>query len=144
MALMRFEPFRDLLQLQEQMHHAFNQRAREEALSTAYFPAVDVFEDQDGVALAVEIPGVEAKDVDLRIENNLLTVSGERKLEREDKKEHYLRVERSYGQFSRTFTLPPTVNTEKVKAEFKNGVLKVFLPRKEETRPRQIKVNVES
>ena len=96
-----------------------------------------------GITLTAELPGLAVEDIDLRVENDTLTLKGERKLEREDKREGYRRVERSYGSFSRTFSLPDTVDTERIKAESKNGVLKVFLPRREETKPRQIQVKIE-
>ncbi len=103
-------------------------------------PLVDVFEDADGITLKVELPEVEAKDVDIQIEGNQLTVKGERKLEQEDKREGYHRIERTYGTFARTFTLPATVDAEHITAESKDGVLRVFLPKKAETKPRQIKI----
>jgi len=101
-----------------------------------------VFEDAEGITLKAELPEVDAKDVEIQVEGNTLTLKGERKLEREDKREGYHRIERTYGAFNRTFTLPTTVDSEHITAESKDGVLRVFLPRKPETKPRQIKVAV--
>ena len=107
-------------------------------------PAVDVFEDADGIMLKLELPEVEAKDVDIQVEGNTLTVKGERKLEREEKRENYHRIERTYGTFARTFTLPTTVDAEHITAESKDGVLRLVLPKKAETKPRQIKIAASS
>ncbi len=149
MALARWEPFREISRMQDELNRFFDDRlwrmrdSNKEELGAAFMPAVDVYEDQDGLVLSVEVPGMEPKDVDLRIENGVLTLRGERKLEREDRKENYLRVERSYGTFARSFSLPPTVDAERVKADYKNGVLRVQLPKREEAKPRSIKVKVE-
>lgn len=149
MALARWEPFREISRMQDELNRFFDDRlwrirdTSNEELGAAFTPAVNVYEDQEGLELTAEVPGLEPKDVDLRIENGVLTIRGERKLEREDRKENYLRVERSYGTFLRSFTLPPTVDTERVKAEYKNGVLRVQLPKREEAKPRSIKVKVE-
>jgi HSP20 family protein len=147
--LTRFEPFRDLSTLQERMNRLFresyNEAGRDESLSTSSFaPAVDVYEDEHTVTLKIEVPGIDEKDIDVRIENNLLTVHGERKIEKEEKEENYRRVERQYGSFTRTFTLPTTVDSENVSASYDKGVLKVALPKKAEAKPKQIKVNIGS
>ncbi len=149
MALARWEPFREISRMQDEVNRFFDERgwrfrdSSNEELGSAFMPAVNVYEDPEGLELTAEVPGLEPKDVDLRIENGVMTLRGERKLEREDHKENYLRVERSYGTFMRSFTLPPTVDGEKVKAEYKNGVLRVQLPKREEAKPRAIKVKVE-
>ena len=141
MAIVRNDPFRDLFNLQDQLFRNF--REREEApLSATWSPLVDVFEDNDGITLKVELPEVDPKDVDIQLEGNTLTLKGERKLENEEKRDGYHRIERTYGAFSRSFTLPNTVDAEHVTAESKDGVLRVFLPKKAETKPRQIKVGV--
>lgn len=115
----------------------------EESLLTGkWTPRVDVFEDKNEIALEADLPGVKPEDFKLSIENYKLTLSGERKFEREEKQSDWQRVERGYGSFTRTFTLPTTVNVEGVKAEFKHGVLRVTLPKREETKPRQIQVEV--
>ena len=116
---------------------------QDESLTTSSFaPAVDVYEDEHNVTLKIEVPGIDEKDIDVRLENNTLTVHGERKIEKEEKEENYRRVERQYGSFTRTFTLPTTVDSEKVSATYDKGVLKIALPKKAEAKPKQIKVNV--
>ncbi len=144
--LTRWEPFREFSTLQDRMNRLFREtqgNSQEEPLTSSSFaPAVDVYEDEHNVTLKIEVPGIEEKDIDVRIENNTLTVHGERKIEKEEKEENYRRVERQYGSFTRTFNLPPTVDAEKVQADYDKGVLKVTLPKKAEAKPKQIKVNV--
>jgi len=145
----RWDPFREFVTLQSRMNRLFNDslgsEGREEALTTTTFaPAVDVYEDEHNVTLKVEVPGIDEKDIDVRIENNTLTVHGERKFEKEEKEENYRRVERQYGSFTRTFTLPQTVDQESVQANYDKGVLKIQLAKKAEAKPKQIKVNVGS
>src|SRR6202050_2220433 len=145
--LTRWEPFREVATLQDRMNRlfrdSFNQSGGDEALTSSTFaPAVDVYEDEHNVTLKIEVPGIDEKDIDVRIENNTLTVHGERKIEKEEKEENYRRVERQYGSFTRTFTLPTTVDSEKVSANYDKGVLKIALPKKAEAKPKQIKVNV--
>lgn len=148
MALARWEPLREIARLQDDFNRFFDNRAwrwrsaNEEELSAHFVPAVDIYEDNDKLALSVELPGMAAKDVDVRIENGVLTIKGERKIEKEDKKENYIRVERTYGTFTRSFNLPNTVDSEKVKADFKDGLLEVSIPKKEETKPRTIQIKV--
>jgi HSP20 family protein len=147
--LTRFEPFREFSTLQDRISRVFRESyapaGQDEPLTTSSFaPAVDVYEDEHNVALKIEVPGIDEKDIDVRIENNTLTVHGERNIEKEEKEENYRRVERQYGSFTRTFTLPPTVDSEKVSANYDKGVLKITLPKKAEAKPKQIKVNVGS
>jgi HSP20 family protein len=148
--LTRWEPFREFSTLQDRMNRLFRDsytgEGRDESLTTSSFaPAVDVYEDEHKVTLKIEVPGIDEKEIDVRVENNTLTVHGERKIEKEEKKEeNYRRVERQYGSFTRTFTLPTTVDSEKVSATYDKGVLKVNLPKKAEAKPKQIKVNVGS
>jgi HSP20 family protein len=145
--LTRWEPFREFSTLQDRMNRLFREsfEGQEQSLSTSSFaPAVDVYEDEHNVALKIEVPGIDEKDIDIRIENNVLTVHGERKIEKEEKEENFRRVERQYGSFTRTFTLPNTVDTENVQANYDKGVLKINLPKKAEAKPKQIKVNVSS
>jgi len=119
--------------------------AREEALTTSTFaPPVDVYEDEHNITLKIEVPGIDVKDIDVRIENNTLTVHGERKFEKEEKEENFRRVERQYGSFTRSFTLPNTVDAEQVQAHYEQGILKVQLAKKAEAKPKQVKVNVGS
>jgi HSP20 family protein len=103
---------------------------------------VDIYEHDGNIVLKAELPGIDPKDVDVRVENNVLTLRGERKLESEIKRDDYHRVERAYGKFSRSFTLPNVVDTEKIKADFKDGVLQVSLPQREEAKPKQISISV--
>jgi HSP20 family protein len=145
--LTRFEPFREFATLQDRINRVFRESYRpegqDETLTTSSFaPAVDVYEDEHSVTLKIEVPGIDEKDIDVRIENNTLTVHGERKIEKEEKEENYRRVERQYGSFTRTFNLPTTVDSEKVSANYDKGVLKIALPKKAEAKPKQIKVNV--
>ena len=145
----RWDPFREFSTLQGRMNRlfrdSFGPEGREEALTTTGFaPAADVYEDEHGITLKVEVPGVDEEDIDVRIENNTLTVHGERKFEKEEKEENYLRVERSYGSFTRSFTLPNTVDTADVGADYDKGVLKIKLAKRAEAKPKQIKVNVGS
>src|ERR1700737_4680629 len=115
----------------------------DDSLTTSSFaPAVDVYEDEHKITLKIEVPGIDEKDIDVRVENNTLTVHGERKFEKEEKEENYRRVERQYGSFTRTFTLPSTVDHENVQADYDKGVLKIKLAKKAEAKPKQIKVNV--
>src|SRR5579863_9346722 len=145
--LTRWEPFREFATLQDRINRAFRESysgaAHDESLTTSTFaPAVDVYEDEHQVTLKIEVPGVDEKDIDVQIENNVLTVHGERKFEKEEKEENFRRVERQYGSFTRTFTLPTTVDAENVQASYDKGVLKIALPKKAEAKPKQIKVNV--
>ncbi len=146
--LTRWEPFREFSTLQDRMNRLFRESysgGQDESLTTSTFaPAVDVYEDEHKVTLKIEVPGIDEKDIDVHLENNTLTVHGERKIEKEEKEENYRRVERQYGSFTRTFTLPQTVDSEHVSANYDKGVLKVSLPKKAEAKPKQIKVNVGS
>ena len=146
--LTRWDPFREFSTLQDRMNRLVRDsfgEGREEALTTTSFaPPVDVYEDEHNVTLKIEVPGIDEKDIDVRIENHTLTVHGERKFEKEEKEENYRRVERQYGSFTRTFTLPTTVDAEQVTADYDKGVLKIKLAKKAEAKPKQIKVNVGS
>ena len=135
--LTRWEPFRDLGRLQDEMSRLF--RAGE---SVGWTPACDVYEDEEAVALRFELAGVDPRKVDIRFENGVLTLRGERKLEREDKRDNYHRIELSYGTFTRSFSLPGTIDAEKIKAESKTGILTVYLPKKPEAKPKSIQVKV--
>src|SRR5579859_4623341 len=148
--LTRFEPFREFATLQDRINRVFRDSysggaSQDDSLTTSSFaPAVDVYEDEHKVSLKIEVPGIDEKDIDVRVENNTLTVQGERKIEKEEKEENYRRVERQYGSFTRTFSLPHTADTEKVSARYDKGVLKIELPKKAEAKPKQIKVNIGS
>jgi HSP20 family protein len=147
--LTRWDPFREFVTLQNRMnrlfHDSYGSEGRDEALTTTSFaPPVDVYEDEHNVTLKIEAPGIDEKEIDVRIENNTLTVHGERKFEKEEKEENYRRVERQYGSFTRTFTLPQTVDQDSVQADYEKGVLKVKLAKKAEAKPKQIKIGVGS
>ena len=144
--LTRWEPFREFSTLQDRMNRLFREtqvNSQDESLTSSSFaPAVDVYEDEHNVTLKIEVPGIDEKDIDVRIENNTMTVHGERKFEQEEKEENYRRVERHYGSFTRTFNSPQTVDQENVQADYDKGVLKIKLSKKAEAKPKQIKVNV--
>ena len=144
--LTRWDPFRELSALQNRMSRLFEQqygRDREESLTAgAFVPPVDIYEDEHSIQLKLEVPGIEQKDLDVKVENNVLTVSGERKFEKEEKEENFRRVERRYGSFTRSFTLTNTVNPEDESADYNDGVLKIRLGKRAEAKPKQIKVNI--
>jgi HSP20 family protein len=144
MILQKWDPIREFERVHEDLDRMLRNQWPQryaDAESTCTF-AVDIHEDADAVRLRAELPGVKASDVDVRVEDNVLTVKGDKKLEKEEKKGSYLRVERTYGHFSRSFTLPPYVDAEKIGAAYQDGVLILTLPKKPETRPRQIEVKV--
>lgn len=141
----RWDPFRNIATLQEQVNRLFEDsffrsRADESSLA-AWTPAVDIYEDGNQMVIKADLPEVNEKDIEVRLENNLLSIRGERKFEKKVSEENYLRVERAYGSFSRSFSLPSTVDAEHINAEYRNGVLTVTLPKREESKPRQIKVS---
>jgi HSP20 family protein len=147
MAIVRWEPFRDLLASQREFDRLFRDfftpSPGEGELSTrTWAPAVDIYETADSIVLKAELPGVDPKDVDVRIEENRLYLKGERRFEKEVKEENYHRVERSYGSFARSFALPNSIAADKVTAEYKDGVLSLTLPKREEAKPKAIKVEV--
>jgi len=145
--LTRWEPFRGATALQDQVNRLFGdvfERAGEESSLTAWAPSVDIYETEHELVVKADLPEVDPKDLDIRVENNILTIRGERKFEKKVSEENYLRVERAYGSFARSFTLANTVNSEAIKADYQNGVLTLSIPKKEEAKPKQIKVNVGS
>ena len=148
MTLVRFDPFRELSTMQDRINRIFGDaytRRYDDDLTQRgdWFPAVDIYENSNQeIVLKAELPGLKREDIDLRVENNTLTLRGERKHDTEIKQEQYHRVERSYGAFSRSFSLPTRIDTEHVRAEFKDGVLSITLPVKAEAKPRQIEVAV--
>src|SRR5208282_3435874 len=147
MAIVRFEPFRDLLTSQREyvrlLKEAFSPMSGETEVSTrSWAPPVDIYETEDAIVLKAELPGVDPKDVEVRVEDNNLYLKGERKFEKEVKEQNYHRVERSYGSFARSFSLPNSISTDKVKAEFKDGLLTLTMPKREEAKPKTIKIDV--
>lgn len=147
MAITRFDPFRDLAVLQDRMNRLFNDnygnRQEDHMLNRGtWVPPVDIYEADGQLVLKAELPDMKREDIDVTVENSTLTVRGERKLDEEIKQESFHRVERAYGAFVRTFSLPPTVDAGRIGAEYKNGVLTVKLPFREEAKPRTIDVHV--
>jgi HSP20 family protein len=141
----RFEPFRDLFNWQGQVNRLFQDfgRGSDELLTTGTFvPPVDVYEDEHSISLKLEAPGISEKELDIQLENNTLTIRGERKFDKEEKEENFHRIERRYGAFARSFTLPNTVDAENVDAQYENGVLRIKLAKRAEAKPKQIKVTV--
>lgn len=146
MAITRWDPFREVVSLQNRVNSLFREmnEADNPLTAASFVPAVDIYEDAKKVVLKLEVPGMDEKDLDIRVENNTLTVRGERKFEKDEKEENFHRIERRYGTFYRAFTLPPTVQTENVVASYNNGILKLELAKKPEAQPKQIKVNLGS
>jgi HSP20 family protein len=141
----RWEPQRGLTTLQDQINHLFSNsfdRTSEEGSLSAWAPAVDIYETEHELVVKADLPDIDPKDLDIRVENNILTIRGERKFEKQVNEDKYLRVERSYGSFARSFTLANTVDAEAIKADYQNGVLTLTIPKREEAKPKQIKVNV--
>ena len=148
MAVIRWTPFRELTTMQERMNKLFEDVMKaphrsDEGLSTPnWAPAVDIYETDKEIVMKAELPEMQEKDIEIKVEDNILILSGERRMEKEVKEENYHRIERAYGSFNRSFTLPRTVDRENIKASYKDGVLKVLLPKKEEVKPKQIKIDV--
>ena len=144
MYIAKYDPFREVRTLQDEVNRLFSSAIRSENgenMTTGnWFPKVDIWEDNDRLVLEAELPGMKAEDFELSFENNTLTLKGERNFESKTDKGNYHRVERSYGSFTRSFTLPPTVTAEGAKAEFDNGILHLTLPKREETKARKIEV----
>lgn len=143
--LNRWEPFRGPATLHEQINRAFGdvlRRSGEESNLTSWAPAVDIFETEHELVVKADLPDVNPNELDIRVENNILTIRGERKFEKTVNESNYLRVERSYGTFARSFSLSNTVKSEAIKADYQNGVLKLSIPKREEAKAKQIKVNV--
>lgn len=145
MDLIQWRPFREISRLRREMDRLWDEyfgpgRRAFEPLEEAWTPAVDVSETADKITVKAEVPGLEAKDIDISIVGDTLTIKGEKKSEREEKGENYHLVERAYGSFSRSLKLPASVNVDKVEATYKNGVLTVVCPKKEEVKPKAIEI----
>ena len=145
MAIVRWDPFRDLNMLQDRMNRLFDDAGRpwrtdEPAATTSWSPSVDIFETECEIVVKAELPGMDRKDIQLNLENNVLSLRGERKFQKETKDDNYHRIERSYGVFSRAFSIPATVDEERIRADYKDGVLKIVLPKKDQAKPKQIKI----
>lgn len=144
--LVTFDPFRDMFDLQRSINQLFDNRqpsSGENTALNAWAPAVDIYEDENAFLIKLELPEVSREDVKVNLDNDTLSITGQRRFENEDKRDGYHRVERRYGQFYRSFTLPPNVNAQSINAQFKDGMLRLTLPKKEEARPKQIEVNIE-
>jgi HSP20 family protein len=150
MTITRWETYRDVLALQNRMNSLFQDFSRansgesEQVATAGFVPPVDIYEDEHKLVLKLEIPGVRQEDLDVRMENNTLSIKGERGFESEGKEENFHRVERRYGSFYRAFTVPNTIDANSIKAEYDAGVLRLELPKRPESKPKQIKVNVSS
>ncbi|AEP11295.1 Hsp20/alpha crystallin family protein [Chloracidobacterium thermophilum] len=150
MTLQRFDPFRDIMNLRNQMDALFNEigmgllprTAGQTEAAATWSPAVDIYETDKEIVLKAELPDIKQEDIRVSVDNNRLSITGERKFESEVKRENYHRIERSYGTFARTFTLPPTVDQDNIRAEYKQGVLTVSLPKREVAQGRNIAIQV--
>jgi len=145
MAIIRWDPFRDIVTLREKMNRLFEDAVtargeEKDMISSTWTPSVDIYETENEIVLTAEVPGVDEKDIDIKIENNTLSIQGERKFEKETKEENYHRIERSYGSFFRSFTIPHNVDQDKIEAEHEGGVLRVVMPKKPEAKPKKVKV----
>lgn len=146
MAITRWDPFRDLSILQERMNRVFEDAAvrgwksDEPSATTSWSPAVDIYETDSEIMVQAELPGIDRKDIALQLENNVLTLKGDRRFEKETNQENYHRIERSYGGFSRAFTIPTIVDEDKIRADYRDGILKIALPKKEQVKAKQIKI----
>ncbi len=143
--MVRWDPFTEMDSLQRSINRLFDdagstRKQRGESADAVWAPPVNTFEDKDAFLLSLDLPGLTQNDIKINLDNNTLTISGSRKLEHEGKKENYQRIECVFGTFGRSFTLPATVAAEKIEANMENGVLKVRLPKREESKPRQIEI----
>lgn len=147
MAIKRWDPMKDLLQMQERMTRLFDEffprfgRTEVEPFG-GWIPPVDIYETPEKVVIEAEVPGVEKDNIKIEYSNGVLTIKGERKLEKEVKEEDYHRLERAYGSFQRSFSIPSTIDPDKINATYKNGVLKIELPKQEKAKPKEIKIEV--
>ena len=144
MNLVTYDPFRELRGLQDDINRAFsssfNRSGDNELMRGAWSPNVDIYENKEQIVLEAELPGMNREDFDLSVENNVITLRGERQFEKKEEQDNFHRVERSYGSFTRSFTLPPTVASDSADAEFENGVLRLTLAKREEAKPRRIEI----
>jgi HSP20 family protein len=144
----RWDPLRGLTSLQGQVNRLFEDTAQQGRTSqgdlATWAPPADIYETENELVTKLDLPGIQEKEIDIRVENNILTIRGERKFEKEVNEDNYLRVERAYGTFTRSFSLPNTVKVEGIHAGFQNGVLTLRMPKREESKPKQIKISVSS
>lgn len=145
MAIIRWDPFRDIITLREKMNRLFEDAVtargeEKDMISSTWTPSVDIFETENALILTAEVPGIDENNIEIKIEDNTLSLKGDRIFEKETSEENYHRIERSYGSFYRSFTLPRNVDQEKIKAEHDNGVLRITMPKKPESKPKTVKV----
>ncbi|MBF0158287.1 MAG: Hsp20/alpha crystallin family protein [Magnetococcales bacterium] len=143
MAMVSYDPFHTINTLHREINRLFDRGMVEDGMMSQWPLRVDIREDNDRITIHADIPGMEQKDIQVNVENGRLTISGERQFKDEAKRDHYHRIERAYGQFSRTFQLPNTTSPDQIQASYRNGVLEIVLPKREEMKPRAITVNVE-
>jgi HSP20 family protein len=147
MAVVKWDPFRDLISIQDRMNRLFEQtlsrsRGEEGITAATWTPAVDIYETVDTIVMKAELPGLTREDIDIQIEDNTLILRGERRFAKDVQQENYLRIERAYGSFHRTFTLPATIQREEIRAVFRDGVLELILPKTEGAKPKRISIEV--
>ncbi len=147
MAVVKWDPFRDLLSIQDRMNKLFEQtlsrsRGEEGISASTWAPAVDIYETPESVVMKAELPGLGREDIEIQIRDNTLTLKGERRFAKDVQQENYLRIERAYGAFQRSFTLPATIQQDKIRAVFRDGVLELTLPKAEEAKPKRIAIEV--
>jgi len=147
MAVVKWDPFRDLLSIQDRMNKLFEQtlsrsRAEEGIAPSTWTPAVDIYETPEAIVLQADLPGLRREDIDIQIRDDTLTLRGERRFAKDVHEESYLRIERAYGAFHRSFTLPATIQQEKIRAVFRDGILELTLPKAEEVKPKKIAIEV--
>jgi HSP20 family protein len=145
MAIIRWDPFRDLITIREKMNRLFEEAVTsrgedKDMMSSSWTPSVDIFETENELVLSAEVPGIDEKDIEIKLEDNTLILKGERKFEKETKEENYHRIERAYGSFHRSFTLPPYIDQDKINAEHQDGILKIVMPKMPELKPRKVKI----
>jgi HSP20 family protein len=145
MAIIRWDPFRDIITLREKMNRLFEDAVTargddKDMISSTWTPSVDIYETESALVLTAEVPGIEENNIEIKIEDNTLSLKGERNFEKETNEENYHRIERSYGSFYRSFTIPRNVDQEKIKAEQDSGVLRITMPKKPEAKPKTVKV----
>lgn len=145
MAIIKWDPFKDIMTFREKMNRLFEDvflsRGEEREFATgAWSPAVDIYETENELVLTAEVPGIKEEDIEIKIEDNTLSLKGERKFEKETREDNYHRIERSYGSFYRSFTLPNYIDQENIRAEHEDGVLKIIMPKRSELKPRKVKI----
>ena len=145
MAIIRWDSFKDMITLREKMNRLFEDyypaRTQEKDMMTStWAPSVDIYESENELVLTAELPGIKEEDIEIKLEDNTLSIKGDRKFEKATKEENYHRIERSYGSFYRSFTLPRNIDQDKIRAESENGILKVTMPKKAELKPKKVKI----